>query len=404
MSALAPAIATLLLLVRFLPPALAFHFHAPAHKVVIGTRSTAKIMSLHDAPSSTADSNADSNANANLNLIDTDRLLSSLIHAASLGSSTISSLSDVARSGNIVYKEANDARSALTVADTSAQRVIVSSILGKYPSLNLVGEEDESVEVDKEYERELRDDLLANYEWTTSSGGAVGEAPPTELDMSELVVYVDPLDGTREFVEGRLDNVQTLIGVCRNGVPIMGAVGLPFPTNKINNATEVVFGLVGRGIGKVCTERGASSENDIVPCPLPEMKQYNDGDAIHISSGDSSSVRPAVDLAEKIFASKGGVQRQMVGATGNKLLRVACGDTTLSLLHDKTSLWDTAAPTAILASLGGKVTDYYGDPLVYNPEGEIGNKMGVVASAAGAGARHDEITGALRDGNMANFS
>ena len=35
------------------------------------------------------------------------------------------------------------------------------------------------------------------------------------------------------------------------------------------------------------------------------------------------------------------------------------------ILHDKTSLWDTAAPTAMLMAMGGKVTvtDYYGDLL-----------------------------------------
>ena len=44
---------------------------------------------------------------------------------------------------------------------------------------------------------------------------------PEEYDavqLSELVVFIDPLDGTREFVQGRLEAVQTLIGISWRGV------------------------------------------------------------------------------------------------------------------------------------------------------------------------------------------
>ena len=138
-----------------------------------------------------------------------------------------------------------------------------------------------------------------------------------------------------------------------------------------------------------------SNENDIITCGVPDFKQYQDGDTIYVSSGDSPSVRSAVDLADTIFENKGGITRQVVGATGNKLLRVAHGSTTLSLLHTKTSLWDTAAPTAILEAMGGKVTDYFGEPLIYNTK-ELGNKMGVVASTPGARNEHDSIVKAMR--------
>ena len=287
------------------------------------------------------------------------------------------------------------------MADTSAQRIIVSSILGVYPNLHIVGEEDESVEVDIEYQRMLRNDLLnGHFEWTVPTLSTTSnnfESPPKELNMTQVSVYVDPLDGTREFVEGRLDNVQSLIGVCYKGKPLCGAIGLPFPSLESGNSTEVVFGLIGKGIGKVCTKRGKGTDekNDIVPCGVPDFKQYQKGDAIYVSSGDSPSVRSAVDLAHTIFENKGGITRQVVGATGNKLLKVARGSTTLSLLHTKTSLWDTAAPTAILEAMGGKVTDYFGEPLIYNTK-ELGNRMGVVASTSGAKEEHDSIVKAMR--------
>lgn len=324
--------------------------------------------------------------------VHTEKFLSTLVHAATYGSHTILSLSDTARSGHIQFKEEGDARSALTIADTSAQRIIVSSILGSYPNLHIVGEEDESVEVDVAYQRVLRDDILVGHEWTTAN--VEKEQPPEYLNLAEVTVFVDPLDGTREFVEGRLSNVQSLIGVCYKGRPLMGAIGLPFPNEANGNSTEVVFGIIGKGIGKVCTKKD-ESENDIVTCAVPDVKQYQEGDTIFLSSGDSASVRSAVDLAHTIFEAKGGIQQQVVGATGNKLIKVAQGSTVLSLLHTKTSLWDTAAPAAILESMGGHVTDYFGEPLVYNTK-ELGNKMGVVASAYGAKGEHDVLVKAMR--------
>jgi len=373
------AMAALLLLISILVTVLPFTiaFHIPV------THSVHKMSTKLQATKSS-------------DTINTEQLLSTLIHAATHGAHTISTLADTARSGNIQFKEENDARSALTIADTSAQRVIVSSIQGAYPNLHIVGEEDESVQVDTDYQYTLKNDLLVNYEWITRSDGKADEPPPEELDINLLTVFVDPLDGTREFVEGRLPNVQSLIGVTYKGTPLMGAVGLPFPTTNDNNSTEVLFGLVGKGIGKVCTKKNEGSTlsevNDIINYVVPKMGQYQTGDGISVSSGDSASVRSAVDLADKIF---GGITRQGFGATGNKLLKIAEGTTTLSLLHTKTSLWDTAAPTAILNALGGKVTDYFGEPLIYNAK-ELGNKMGVVASGPGSNHLHDDLVKNMR--------
>lgn len=405
----------LLSLAQSITLAFTFHLESVPHKIISNKMALKSVADDINARAQDSHNNNDSTKRA---MISTEQLLSTLIHAAAHGSQTILSLSDIARNGSneIQFKEEGDARSALTVADTSAQRVIVSSILGSYPTLNIVGEEDESVEVSIEFQKKLRDDLLACSDWTTNNNNididkgqdtTEPPPPPAELDMSKLIVFVDPLDGTREFVEGRLENVQTLIGVVYKGVPLMGAIGLPFSatendddgkTSSSSSSIEIVFGLVGKGIGKMkmCNK----NENEIVMCPPPQLNQYHDGDTIYISTGDSSSVRPAVDLASKIFKSKGvGISHQLMGATGNKLLKVACcvgpsNPTTLSLLHTKTSLWDTAAPTALLVALGGKVTDYFGEPLVYNPE-KLGNRLGVVASAPGAKCEHGIIVEAF---------
>ena len=55
-----------------------------------------------------------STSSTNNEMVQTEELLSTIIHAATYGSHTISSLSDEARNGHIQFKEEGDARSALT--------------------------------------------------------------------------------------------------------------------------------------------------------------------------------------------------------------------------------------------------------------------------------------------------
>ena len=321
-------------------------------------------------------------------------LLSSLIDAARHGSETIYRLSDEARSGNVQFKEEGEARSAMTIADTAAQKVIVSSLLGKYPELNIVGEEDEPIEIDVGSKMELNDTMLDGVDFYLPSfvkENSKLETPPDELKMDEIVVYVDPLDGTREFVEGRLSHVQCLIGLCWRGRPLMGAIGLPFGTNEDKKMTEIVFGLIGKGIGKLQCNK--DDPTFYKACQILEIQSYVMGDAVSILTGDSSSVVPAINVAEKLFEDRS-ITRHVAGGCGNKLLRQTCG-ITFTLQHITTCLWDTAGPSSVLVAVGGKVTDYFGFPLVYGTS-TLSNQLGVVSSGPGASMDHDRLTKANR--------
>lgn len=95
-----------------------------------------------------------------------------------------------------------------------------------------------------------------------------------------MIVFVDPLDGTREFVEGRVWNVQTLIGaasqqtrlvarpshatidlpnfppigIAVRGEAVAGAVGLPFGSGSDDSKAAVVYAMVGAGPPRVFGE------------------------------------------------------------------------------------------------------------------------------------------------------
>jgi 3'(2'), 5'-bisphosphate nucleotidase len=61
------------------------------------------------------------------------------------------------------------------------------------------------------------------------------------------VIWVDPLDGTREFTEGRLEGVTVLIGVANNGNPIGGVIHQPFYKDSSNNGRSI-WGLIHAGV------------------------------------------------------------------------------------------------------------------------------------------------------------
>ena len=204
-------------------------------------------------------------------------VLSTLVDAASRGCSEIrdvQSRRDAGSELSVAMKDQADVRSALTEADLAAQLAIIGALREAWPGLTIIGEEDEEESAGaaastdaKKTRPPLRRDLCAEL-----------CTPGLQAPLDELCVFVDPLDGrlvcplhplqpqhplrpphtlrylryspgplllplgraqdpgcplltgTREFVEGRLANVQSLVGLARRGRPVAGAVGLPLPT------------------------------------------------------------------------------------------------------------------------------------------------------------------------------
>ena len=155
------------------------------------------------------------------------------------------------------YKIAGDPRSALTAADLAAQLAVVEPLATAWPGLRIVGEEDLACDVGAAADgavcasplievqpvpvlRRDRCDGLRKY----ASIAQEERRDIVEASLERVTVFVDPLDGTREFVEGRLENVQCLVGVAVDGRAVAGAVGLPFGGEA--GASVVVYGLSAR--------------------------------------------------------------------------------------------------------------------------------------------------------------
>mmetsp|Transcript_64074 Transcript_64074/g.71761 ORF Transcript_64074/g.71761 Transcript_64074/m.71761 type:complete len:273 (+) Transcript_64074:87-905(+) len=162
---------------------------------------------------------------------------------------------DNSKSFVAILKDPTDTRSYLTVADQRAQQVIVDGLLGEWPELSIVAEEEEREkgwDIPVEYTTCVRKDALdsdLNYfdrtrttmmtttmTMPTPSPSPTTDATKKDLDylqpLQDVCVFIDPVDGTREFVEGRLLSCQCLIGIALRGKSVGGVMGLPFHHNE----------------------------------------------------------------------------------------------------------------------------------------------------------------------------
>jgi 3'-phosphoadenosine 5'-phosphosulfate (PAPS) 3'-phosphatase len=63
-----------------------------------------------------------------------------------------------------------------------------------------------------------------------------------EFGVEKAVVWIDPLDGTKDFTMGNLSAVTVLIGLAIDGVPKLGVVHNPFKTNESDSKGITLFG------------------------------------------------------------------------------------------------------------------------------------------------------------------
>jgi 3'(2'), 5'-bisphosphate nucleotidase len=204
----------------------------------------------------------------------------------------------------------------VTVADKEANQLICAALAARFPGAGVVAEE---------------------------------SAPtPTELaalGVLDRVFFVDPLDGTREFVD-RVPEFAVMIGLAEGGRATAGVVATP-------HDGRIAAGRVGAGAFVIAPD-GART-------PLQVTGEATFANARMVVS---RSHRPA--LIAPLCKRLGISGLVPCGSVGVKVLRLAEGAADL-YVHGGPGLklWDTCAPEAILAAAGGRVTNLDGARLDY---------------------------------------
>jgi len=96
-----------------------------------------------------------------------------------------------------------------------------------------------------------------------------------------------------------------------------------------------------------------------------------------------------MDRVVKAFGVKQEIRRGSVGIKVGLIVERRC-DLYIHL-SPRTKQWDTCAPEIILTEAGGRFTDLFGMPYIYN-DPEIQNRNGLIASN---GAAHETIVESL---------
>ena len=206
--------------------------------------------------------------------------------------------------------------SPVTAADLAAEAIIEAGLAELAPNIPLVAEEAAS-------EGRLPD----------ISGG--------------LFWLVDPLDGTREFVN-RNGEFTVNIGLIADGAPVLGVVHAP--------ALNLTFtGLVGSG---------ATVARDGDPAKAISVRPTT-ADSVTIVASRRHGDPEAID---KLLRGRPVANRKTAGSS-LKFCLVAEGEADIYPRFGRTMEWDTAAGQGVLVASGGKVTDDQGAPLTYGKPG-----------------------------------
>lgn len=154
------------------------------------------------------------------------------------------------------------------------------------------------------------------------------EEQDNEVRLSAKRVWIiDPLDGTREYGEGRGDWA-VHIALAVDGRPVVGAVALP-------------------GLGQVML-----SKPQALPPLAPRLRVL------------VSRTRPAKEAL--VVAEALGAELVPMGSAGAKAMAVLRGDAEIYLHTGGQYEWDNGAPAAVALAAGLHASRADGSPLIYN--------------------------------------
>ena len=163
-----------------------------------------------------------------------------------------------------------------------------------------------------------------------------GEADPARLERDRVWI-VDPLDGTREYGEGRGDWA-VHAGLSVDGVAVVGAVALP--------GLGAVFctGTAGRLAAPDGTPPGAGVPRMVVSRSRPAAE------AVRVAAGLGAALLP-------------------MGSAGAKAMAVVRGEADIYLHSGGQYEWDSCAPVAVARAAGLHASRLDGSALRYNRPG-----------------------------------
>jgi len=212
--------------------------------------------------------------------------------------------------------------SPVTGADEAAEAIIIAGLKRLTPDIPIIAEEE----------------------------AAAGRTADVSAGRFWLV---DPLDGTKEFVNHR-DEFTVNIGLIDNRKPVLGVVFAP--------ALDTLY--AGAGPGTATVQRGSEAAKPMSARRMPATGAVVTASRSH---GDMEKIQELMD-------------RHLIGemkvvGSSIKFCLIAEGEADIYPRYGNTCEWDTAAAHAVLAAAGGSVRSLDGTPLPYNKDKFLNNEF-----------------------------
>ena len=170
---------------------------------------------------------------------------------------------------------------------------------------------------------------------------------------AETFLIVDPLDGTKEFIQRRGDFTVNIAYV-EKGVPLRGVVYAPAQGRLFYTLPD----------GSSVEETGAL-DKDVSGALVRIGVAAPDNGALMVVASKSHR-----DQATDDYIGKYAVKDMKSAGSSLKFCLVATGEADLYPRLGRTMEWDTAAGDAVLRAAGGSVVSGDGKPMLYGKAGE----------------------------------
>jgi 3'(2'), 5'-bisphosphate nucleotidase len=218
----------------------------------------------------------------------------------------------VFKAGCAVDKKSDS--SPVTEADRESETIILAGLRAAYPDIPCVAEEEV----------------------------AAGIVPP---DLDGAFFLIDPLDGTKEFVNRRTDFTVN-IALIRDGVPEVGVVFAPCSGRFFSGRPGRAEAIEVDGDFRIVGRRRISVRTAVTPLAVVASRSHNTPET------------------EAFIRDLGAAEIVSVGSS-LKFCLLAAAEADIYPRFGRTMEWDTAAGDAVLRAAGGMTRTLDGAPLTY---------------------------------------
>ncbi|CAH8624598.1 unnamed protein product [Heterobilharzia americana] len=251
-------------------------------------------------------------------------------------------------------KSADMLKEPLTDADLGSHQIIVSGLTSTFSELKIRSEE----RLVPGYHRTGYQENVLNSDFQTF-------LPNDDLfvPISDLVVWVDPLDATQEYTEGLTEYVTVMICIVLQNRPIAGIIHQPF------------FNKTYWGWGSYALSSDlqlAVNSRKIRPAKSTLSITYSRS---HLNESLMKDLIKLVTPNQVHFMPAGGA--------GFKVISLIKGDADLYVHPSSSRRWDVCAAQAVLEATGGRLTGLDGSLLEYGSKFDPGipSKVGLFGAA-----------------------